>query len=496
MSVKTHSKQLELEYFLRLLHKYWLLILIITALGCFSGICFNQFSTPLYKSKISVFTWNRGIAEALREIQKDEKDGKDNKQTKSQEIMMYNSIISQSVYLGQRLISDYKNLLNNPEVRTACNADLIKQGFKPPFDYSFKCNIKRKSCIMTLEVVSSSKKLAVAAANSLIKAFVNEQERLMDIKYTKLIHAATLPINPFYPPKKVVLLIGLLLGLILGVGIAYVWDYFDMTVKSPDDLKVFDLLPLGITQYYRDIDKLCSQQEISGSKRQANSILDSIRITTTTISFLKIDDPPKVLEVTSPLAGSGKSTQIMLLAKVLGNENKKVLIIDCDLRRPRIYKNIKLEDYCGLVNCLTDNPQLSLGKYIKKEIFPGVDLMPHGIIPPNPTELLSSKKFTDLIEKLRSKYDCILIDSPPCSGMADAMVIGKSADAIILVTEAGKTKLQHLSKTLEQLESLRDKIIGAIVNKMNLKKSGGYYYNYGYYYNTQTDQENTIDENE
>jgi capsular exopolysaccharide synthesis family protein len=186
----------------------------------------------------------------------------------------------------------------------------------------------------------------------------------------------------------------------------------------------------------------------------------------------------------------------MVLAKVMGNENKKVLIIDCDLRRPRIYKNIKLENYCGLVNYLTDNPQLSLGEYIKKEIFPSVDLMPHGIIPPNPTELLASKKFTDLLAKLRPEYDCILIDSPPCSGMADAMVIGKNADAIILVTESGKTKLQHLSKTLDQLESLRDKIIGAIINKINLKKSGGYYYNYGYYYNSQIDQENTAPVNE
>ena len=493
MNIKVRSKQFELEYLLRLLRKYWLLILVITALGCFSGICFNEFSTPLYKSKISVFTWNRGIAEALREIQKDQKD---NKRTKSQEIMMYNSIISQSVYLGQRLISDYKNLLSNPEVKNACNAALIKQGFKPPLDYSFKCVIKRKSCIMVLEVVSANKKLATAAANSLVKAFVNEQERLMDIKYTKLIHAATIPINPFFPPKRIILVIGLLLGLTLGLSIAYIWDHFDMTVKGPDDLKIFDLLPLGITQYYRDIDKLCSPEEVSETKRQANSILDSIRITTTTISFLKIDNPPKVLEVTSPLAGSGKSTQVMLLAKVMGKENKKVLIIDCDLRRPRIYKNIKLTDYCGLVNCLTDTPQLSLSKYIKKEVFTSVDLMPHGIIPPNPTELLASKKFTDLIEKLRSKYDCILIDSPPCSGMADAMIIGKNADAIILVTEAGKTKLQHLSKTLEQLESLRDKIIGAIINKINLKKSSGYYYNYGYYYNSQTDQENTTPANE
>jgi capsular polysaccharide biosynthesis protein len=199
MNVKTRSKQFEFEYLLHLLHKYWLLILIIIALGCFSAICFNEFSTPLYESRISVFTWNRGIAEALREIKKDKK-GK--KRTKSQEIMMYNNIISQSVYLGQRLISDYKNLLNSPEVKKTCDMDLLQKGFKPPFNYNFKCKIKYRSCIMMLEVVSANKKLAVAAADSLIKAFVNEQERLMDIKYTKLMHAATIPIKPFYPPPK------------------------------------------------------------------------------------------------------------------------------------------------------------------------------------------------------------------------------------------------------------------------------------------------------
>ncbi|MDD5599931.1 MAG: hypothetical protein PHV82_18450, partial [Victivallaceae bacterium] len=137
-----------------------------------------------------------------------------------------------------------------------------------------------------------------------------------------------------------------------------------------------------------------------------------------------------------------------------------------------------------LVDYLADNNCTDPGKYINKNVFSGVDLMAHGIIPPNPTELLGSKKFTDMITKLREQYDCVILDSPPGIGMADTMVIGKSADAIIMVVDAGKTRIHEVVRNMEQLDTLRPKVIGAVLNKVSYKKKGSYYYNYsyGYYY--------------
>ncbi|MCK4981954.1 MAG: polysaccharide biosynthesis tyrosine autokinase, partial [Victivallaceae bacterium] len=447
-------------------------------LGGVAAFCFNELSTPLYKSEISLFTWNSSIADAIKKIKKNQKDKKGNK---VQEIMTYNSIISQSLYLGQRLISDYITIINNPQVRKKTNEYLIEQGFKAPLEYYFECSIKRKSCIMDIFVVSPDRKLATAAANNLIKAFKSEQERLMNVKYAQAMHPATLPNSSFSPHKEINLLIGVLAGVLLGIGIAFILDYLDMTIKNPDDLKKINLLTLGCVPYYADIDSLysCDKQK---KNRQGNSILDTVRVINTTISFFKVDDPPKVIEFTSAMPGAGKSTQVLLLAKIAGAENKRVLIIDCDLRKPQIYKNLELSNPEGLVNYLTDSQCNEPEKYIHSDLYPNVDLMMHGIIPPNPTELLASKRFADMIDKLKNKYDCILLDSPPCSGMADAMVLGKVTDAIVLLVDAGATRAHDVVRNLEQLDSLRDKVIGVILNKVNFKKSRGYYYSYGYYY--------------
>jgi capsular exopolysaccharide synthesis family protein len=242
------------------------------------------------------------------------------------------------------------------------------------------------------------------------------------------------------------------------------------------------LLPLGIVPYYADIDELCGCNKHLKTKRQGNSVLDAVRIISTTISFLKVDNPPKIIAFTSAMPGAGKSTQVLLLSKIIGGEHKRVLVMDCDLRRPRIYKNIKLPNNNGIVNYLKDSHCNDPGKYIHSNAFPNVDLMPHGVIPPNPTELLGSKRFADMIEKLKGEYDCILMDCPPCSGMADAMVLGKSVDAIVMLVDAEKTRINDVVRNMEQFDSLKDKIIGAILNKVNLKKNNRYYYSSGYYY--------------
>ena len=489
MRISREDIQFDFGYVLHLLNRYWILLLFMIVLGASAAFCFNEFSTPLYKSKISLFTWNSSITKAMKKVKKNRESKKN---SEVEEIMMYNNIISQSIYLGQRLISDYVNIMNNPQVKKATDKSLIRQGFKVPLKYYFKCSVKRKSCIMNVRVVSPDNKLAMVAANSLVEEFQNEQERLMDIKYAKAMHPATLPALPFSPHKELNFIFGILCGILLGLVIAFILDYQDMTIKNPDDLRKINLLPLGIVPYYADIDELCGHNEALKSKRQGNSILDAVRIIGTTISFLKVDNPPKIIEFTSALPGAGKSTQVLLLSKIMGGEHKRVLVMDCDLRRPRIYKNINLKNNEGLVNYLKDSHCNDPRKYINSNVFPNVDLMAHGIIPPNPTELLGSKRFADMMEKLRDEYDCILLDCPPCSGMADAMVLGKSADAIVMLVDAGKTRIHDVLRNMEQFDTLKDKIIGGILNKVNFKKGGEYYYNYGYYYASyEPDSENS-----
>jgi capsular exopolysaccharide synthesis family protein len=458
-------------------------------LGGLGAFCFNELATPRYSSEIALFTWNRSIANAVKKISKTKSDSKDKSPS---EVMRYNSLISQSLIVGQRLISDYIMIINNPQVKKATNEDLIKKGFKPPLKYSFNCSLKRNSCVLKVSVISSNPKLAAAAANSLVDAFKKEQERLMDLEYAEIMHPATIPYSPFYPNKKVNLIVGFILGFLIGIVVASLVDYLDMTIKAPEDLRNIGVLPLGIVPVYTEIDKLYIKNDDDKISRRDNSILDAVRIISTTINFLRVDNPPKILQFTSALPNSGKSTMVLLLSKILSAGNKRMLLIDCDLRKPKMYKNLGIKCDKGLVSYLTDKECETPKKHIISDFFPNVDFMLHGIIPPNPTELLSSKKFSDMIASLKEEYDYILLDSPPCSGMADAMVIGQNADAIILMTDFGKTRTNDVIRTLDQFDSLRSRIIGAVINKVKPKKHKDYYYLQDYYYGTEQDNSDEI----
>jgi capsular exopolysaccharide synthesis family protein len=487
-----HKKELDfdLKFILNLVMKHWLLILSVAVIGLIVAFCYNKLATPLYHSNISMFTWNTGIDEAIKSIKNsgnvsDNKNG-DNKNrrhnSKLQQVMMYNSVVSQSLRLGNTLLRDYQRMLNSREVRTATNLILAKRGFKPPFKYTIKCSTKKQSCIMDMTVTSSDPRLAEAAANNLISELTKEQERLMKITYTRAIGPASLPTTPFSPRKKLNLLIGLALGALLGGLIAFLIDYLDMNVKTPEDLKNAKLLPLGIIPIMPAIGSLYKPTDYTKTSRHDNTILDAVRLINTTISYLRIDNPPRVIAFSSVLQQAGKSTSSLLLAKVMGASDKKVLVIDCDLRKPQIYKNTSLSASPGLVDYLADIKTDDSIPYINKNFLPNVDIMTHGVIPPTPTELLGSQRFQDMIKNLKTSYDTILLDCPPSTGMADAMVLAHSFDAMILVIESDKTRIHQLNQILEQLDAVRDKIIGGILNKVNYKKHGSYYYNSSYYY--------------
>jgi len=474
------QKKMDTEHIFYLLKKYWIIIFFIGILGIASAFFFNKYTVPLYKSHVSIFTWNHSIANAIKHIKKKQKNINE-----IQNVQNYNSIISQSISLGGKLINDYKIILASPKIKKTCDKNLIKMGFEPPMKYSFSCTAKRNSCIMKIIVISPNKQLAIAAGNCLITAFKTELQRLLNIQCVQIMYEATIPSSYFYPHKKLNLLIGFLLGLALGSVFVFFFDYLDVTIKNADNLAELNIPLLGTISYCKDIDKLYVKEEINPNNKQANSaIMEAVRMTATKISLIRIDSPPKVIEFTSPLPGSGKSTQILLLAKIFGTKHKRVLVIDCDLRKPQIYKNIKMPNAFGVVNYLADSQCDNPLEYIHQNIFHNVDLMPHGITPADPMEILSSKSFSNMIEKLKNKYDYILLDCPPCGSMADAIETAKTADVVILVIESKKTKIHHLNNAIEQFDNFHDKIIGVILNKVNFKKHNEYYYSYGYYHKT------------
>jgi capsular exopolysaccharide synthesis family protein len=192
--------------------------------------------------------------------------------------------------------------------------------------------------------------------------------------------------------------------------------------------------------------------------------------------------------VTSACPGDGKTLVASNLAVVLAMTDQKVILIDADLRRPRLHKVFNYPSEPGLSDLLVGDAQST---EIRTTSVPGLHLLTCGSLPPNPSELLDSRRFRHLIEKLGRKYDWIIIDSPPVLPVTDAIVLGETAAAVVLVVAAEQTPMYSARAALEQLENARAHVIGAVLNRADLKRRAYYYeryyrHEYGQYYTEST----------
>ena len=209
---------------------------------------------------------------------------------------------------------------------------------------------------------------------------------------------------------------------------------------------------------------------------------EAIKSIRTNLTFASIDKPIKVILNTSAEAGDGKSCVSSNLAVAYAQANKKVLLVDCDLRRGRLHEvfevmNLTSGGYSNLILNYTED--IKLDKYILPTNIKGVDLLTTGPMPPNPVELLGSENNRRLIKTLRKKYDIILLDCPPVLGLSDALILTQFSDANIMTFSIKKTKKENLERAIKAFDTANAKITGIVVNRATMSKNGYY----GYYYN-------------
>lgn len=214
---------------------------------------------------------------------------------------------------------------------------------------------------------------------------------------------------------------------------------------------------------------------------------ESIKNIRTNLQFSAVDKKLKVILNTSPEAGDGKSFISANLAAAYAQEGKKVLIIDCDLRRGREHTIFGVENptdggYSNLI--LNYKEEIKMSRYIISTKVKNIDLIPTGPTPPNPIELLSSRSNEELIETLKKHYDIIILDSPPVLGISDTSILLKYSDANLVIVSSGKTQFELLERTKKVFETANSKITGVVINKANVKKNGYYSYYTNDYYTT------------
>lgn len=207
-------------------------------------------------------------------------------------------------------------------------------------------------------------------------------------------------------------------------------------------------------------------------------VSEAFRNLRTNIHFANIDKDIKTLLITSSIQSEGKSTVIINYAVTLAQSGKKVLLIDCDLRRPNIHKLLHEPNTEGLMNVLMR--EISFEKSIKTTKVKNLYAIVSGPIPPNPSEVLGSKRLKELIETLKDHFDMILIDAPPVMPVTDAVVLSNIADGTILNLAVGKTEKEIFKRSINSLKNVGANILGIVINKVPVKK--GYYANYSYVY--------------
>ncbi|WP_337840971.1 polysaccharide biosynthesis tyrosine autokinase [Rheinheimera sp.] len=295
--------------------------------------------------------------------------------------------------------------------------------------------------------------------------------------------------EPVAPKRKLIVVLAFVATLGLGMMLAFVLDALNDTIKSPNEVEnLLGQRTLGFMPdlpHKKNTDLPLYSFFDDGHKQYA----ESVRSIRTSLTLLALDKQLKLIELTSSVPSEGKSTCAVNLAFAFG-QMEKVLIIDADMRRPTLAKRFGLPAYQpGLANLIAGREQLDDCLVVDEKS--GITLLPAGNVPPNPLELLSSPRFAELLQQLAQRYDRVIIDTPPVQAVSDALVIAKTADAVLYVVAADQTRGGAIKSGIHKLLQTENNLYGVILNKVNMKKvaqSYGDYSHYGYYHYYSSEQ--------
>jgi polysaccharide biosynthesis transport protein len=315
----------------------------------------------------------------------------------------------------------------------------------------------------------------------------------------RIIDAARVPTAPSEPNIPRNLSFALVLGVISGVGLAFLLENMDNTVRTPEQaqsisgLPSLGMIPLGSKSgNHGPTGKrlaLTASKEVVETVTQIrpqSQMAESYRALRTSLLLSNLGAPPKVIMVTSARPQEGKTTTSINTAIVLAQKGVRVLLIDADLRRPSVHKTLGMGPRSGLSNVLTGSATVQQTITLSP-ILSNLYILPAGTPPPNPAELLASANMKELIDELRGQYDHIVIDTPPTLSVTDAVVLSPRADATILVIRSGQTTKQALRRSRDILMQVNAHVAGVLLNAVDLTSPDYYYYyeyqgKYGAYY--------------
>jgi capsular exopolysaccharide synthesis family protein len=375
--------------------------------------------------------------------------------------------------LTQKIIGEE---IRNQSLETSIKElDKIVQGYEARFMKLPKNAIELARLKRNSEALE---KLYLLVEQRYQEAIINEQSQPGNVL---IIDDARIPLKPSKPNRTLIVIIGLLLGAGLAVGYVFVKNYFDDTVKSPDDIEKRKINVLAWIPPFESIMTGDHSVQFIVDKLPDSIPSEAFRALRTRIQFSRINtESLKSILITSSAPQEGKTTIAVNLAGSFATSKKKVLLIDCDLRKPSVHKLFNRDKVPGLIDYLVGGAKLD-EVLIKSEI-PNLSLILSGTIPPNPAEMLDSQEMRNFLKKLRDQFDLIIIDSPPVIAVTDSEILTSMVDGTILIVSSENTEIEMMERSVELIRRENTQFLGTVLNNFSYKSGYGSYYKYYYYY--------------
>ncbi len=331
--------------------------------------------------------------------------------------------------------------------------------------------------------VETNRQLYDALIKKMKEQSVTEEIRTVNVW---VVEKAEKPVSPVKPRRTLNILLGIIVGLFGGIGLAFFIEYLDNTIKSPEDVETRLRVPvLGVVPLLESKEENIEEMIL----REPQSLYaESYKTVRTAVLLSSATKPPQNIQITSMGPDEGKTVTSVNLAITIARSGYSVLLIDGDLRKPRIHTIFRLNNLSGLSTYLAGaTPDIET---VFKRPLSSLTVVPSGPIPPNPSELLGSGRMHELIQILNDRFDVVIWDSPPLMTVTDSLILSRVLDGTIIVTRAGKTTYELVDRGLKLLRGRREtdlesRVLGVVINGLDIKKSGSYYYQYYNYYPSQ-----------
>jgi len=303
----------------------------------------------------------------------------------------------------------------------------------------------------------------------------------------RVVDKAKPPIKPIRPRKLFYMLIALIIGLGVALGTAFLLEYIDDAINTPEDIKHYlripflGIIPLRQQKESEPTDAAKTPPSLEAFYTPRSPITEAYRGIRTNLFYSLPEAEPQVLLVTSAIAQEGKTTSATNIAVTMAQFGYRVLLLDCDFHRPQMRRLFSIAQDDGMTNLLVGNKKIE--DVVCATEVPNLQVIPCGPIPPNPSEILGSKKMLAVIDELRQRFDKIIIDSAPVSAVTDSLMAARATDGIIFVVRAGATPRKICIHAVEALNGVGATVLGAVINGLDTHKAGYHYYsNYRYNY--------------